>query len=87
MLLQKRFPSLYSIFQDVKQIRTGLHRLGADFQEEFIPHLLLIAVASNFSAETESSSGMDCASPVKPSGLWKAVLSGSAGDVDLLLQL
>lgn len=87
MMLQERFPSLCSILHDGKQIRIGLHRFGADFQEDFIPHLLLVAVASNFSAERESSSGMDCAPPVKPSGLWKAVLSGSAGDVNLLLQL
>lgn len=86
-MLQKRFPSLYSILQDGKLIEIGLHRFGADFQEEFIPHLLLIAVASNFSAERESSSGMDCAPPIKPSGLWKAVLPGSAGNVNLLLQL
>lgn len=85
--MQKRFPSLYSILMDRKQIRIRLHRFGADFQEENIPHLLLVAVASNFSAGRESLSGMDCAPPVKPSGLWKAVLSGSAGDANLLLQL
>lgn len=54
ILLQKRVTSLHSILQDGKQIRIGLHRFGADFQEEFIPHLLLIAVASNFSSGRET---------------------------------
>lgn len=69
------FHQSYSILQDGKQIRSELHRFGADLQEEFIPHLLLVAAASNFSAQREGLSGMDCASPIKPSGLWKALLS------------
>lgn len=88
---RRDFHQSYSILQDGKQIRSGLHRFGADFQEEFIPHLLLVAAASNFSAQWEGLSGMDCASPIKPSGLWKALLSfcltfflsGSAGNMNL----
>lgn len=75
MVLQKRFPSLHSMLQDRKQTRIYLPRFGADFQEKFIPHWLLITLASNFSGIRESWSRMDCVSPIKPSRLWKAVLS------------
>ena len=92
-MLQKRFPSLHSILQDRKQIRIGLPRFGADFQEKLIPHWLFIALASNFSAARESWSGMDCFSHQT---LWSMegsslivpdnFLAGSAGNVNLLLQ-
>lgn len=72
---ERDFHHSYSIPQDGKQVRSGLHKFGADFQEEFIPHLLLVAAASDFSAQREGLSGMDCTSPIKPSGLWKALLS------------